>query len=50
VSIFNIIILNWGNGLICLSAEGVRDSKGCLTVGSVFCWLLIYVMKSMNFN
>jgi len=35
---------------MCLSAEGVGDRKGWLTVGSVFCWLLIYVMKNMNFN
>jgi hypothetical protein len=50
VSFVNTIILNWGNGSISLSAEGVRDSKGCLSIGSVFCWLLIYVMKNMNFN
>jgi len=45
VSVVNIVTLNWGNGPICLSAEGVRDNKGCLTVGSVFCWLPIYVNK-----
>ena len=43
----NIIVLNWGNGPICLSAEGVKDRKGCLTIGSVFCWLLIYVSKNI---